>query len=228
MNAGPPPELARLLAARDAAERDAAWDAFVARYSKLLLLIAREFGGTHDDAMDRYAVILARLREDDFQRLRVWAADQRSALTTWLGVIARRASLDELRRRYGRAREASGDGADGGDGKDLRRQRRRLADLITEELLPDIDTPDANGAIATAELDVRSAELQSRLEACVSALDPDDQLLLALRFRDDRTAADIARILHLPTAFHVYRRIDRLAARLRDALRRHGVEGPIP
>jgi len=222
MNADDPPELVRLLAARDAAERDAAWDAFVARYSKLLLLIGREFGGTHDDAMDRYAVTLARLREGDFHRLRVWAADRRSALTTWLGVIARRASLDELRRRYGRARDPSGDGAD------IRRQRRRLADLITEELLPDVDTPDVHGIIATAELDVRRAELRARLEACVSALDADDQLLLALRFRDDRTAADIARILHLPTAFHVYRRIDRLAARLREALRRQGVEDPVP
>jgi RNA polymerase sigma factor (sigma-70 family) len=222
MSGDTPAELVRLLSAQDDTERDAAWDAFVARYSKLLLLISREYGGTHDDAMDRYAVVLARLREDDFRRLRVWAADQRSALTTWLGVIARRATLDELRRRYGRQRES------GGESADLRRQRRRLSDLVTEELLPETDAADTHGTIASAELELRRAELRQRLDQCVKTLSPDDQLLLALRFRDDKTAADIARILGLPTAFHVYRRLDRLAARLRQALRRHGVEDPVP
>jgi RNA polymerase sigma factor (sigma-70 family) len=152
----------------------------------------------------------------------VWAADQRSALTTWLGVIARRASLDELRRRYGRQRES------GGGSADLRRQRRRLSDLVTEELLPEMDATDTHGTIASAELELRRAELRQRLDRCVRTLSADDQLLLALRFRDDKTAADIGRILGLPTAFHVYRRLDRLAARLREALRRQGVEDPVP
>ena len=222
MTGDTPNELVRLLSASDGAARDAAWDAFVARYSKLLLLIAREFGGTHDDVMDRYAVTLSRLREDDFRRLRVWAADRRSALTTWLGVIARRASLDELRRRYGRTGLPSDESAE------RRQHRRRIADLVTEELLPDMDTPDAHGNIPTAELELRRAELRTRLDACVGALEPDDQLLLVLRFRDERTAAEIARILRLPTAFHVYRRLERLASSLRDALRRRGVEDPVP
>lgn len=222
MNRDTPAELIRLLSAHDDAERDAAWDAFVARYSKLLLLITREFGGTHDDAMDRYAVVLARLREDDFRRLRVWNADRRSALTTWLGVIARRASLDELRRRYGRQRES------GGESADLRRLRKRLSDLITAELLPEMDAPDTHGTVASAELELRRAELRDRLDQCVSALAEEDKLLLALRFRDDRTAAAIAQILGLPTAFQVYRRIDRIASELREALRRHGVEDPVP
>jgi DNA-directed RNA polymerase specialized sigma24 family protein len=37
----------------------------------------------------------------------VWEGDRRSAITTWLGVIARRVCLDELRRRYGRASSTS-------------------------------------------------------------------------------------------------------------------------
>jgi RNA polymerase sigma factor (sigma-70 family) len=221
MTGDTPSELVALLAARDDAQRDAAWDAFVARYSRLLLLIAREFGGTYDDAMDRYAVILARLREDDFRRLRVWASDRRSALTTWLGVIARRTSLDELRRRYGRRGEAN-------ERQEVRQQRRRLADLVTEELLPEMDSPDAHGAVAPAELELRRAELRERLATSVNELPTVDQLLLTLRFRDERTASDIARILGLPTAFHVYRRLGRVASQLRDALRRRGVEDPVP
>jgi RNA polymerase sigma factor (sigma-70 family) len=218
-----PPELATLLAERHSARRDVAWDVFVARYSKLLLMISREFGGSHDDAMDRYALILERLREDEFRRLRAWEGDRRSALTTWLGVIARRVCVDELRRRYGRAdRNATADDVA------ERRQRRRLVDLITEELVPDIDAPDAHGTVAVAELALRRFELRARLGLCLKDLPPDDQLLLSLRFRDGRSAAEIAPIVGLPSAFHVYRRIAKVAAVLREALRRRGVEDPVP
>ena len=218
-----PPELAALLGESDPARRDTAWDGFVSRYSRLLLVICREFGGSHDDVLDRYAMTLERLREDDFRRLRAWRGDRRSALTTWLGIVARRVCLDELRRRYGRAARA-----DGRADVALRRQRRRLVDLITEELIPDIDTPDAHGVIAAAELSVRRTELREHLDRCVNELGAEDQLILVLRFRDDRSAAEIAPVIGMPSAFHVYRRIGKIAARLREALRRRGVEDPVP
>ena len=217
-----PSELATLLAAHDGAQRDAAWDTFVARYSRLMLLIAREYGGTHDDAMDRYAAILERLREDDFRRLRAWTNDRRSALTTWLGVVARRVCLDEIRRRYGRPRDPRPAVIE------LRRQRRQLADLVTVQLFPEIDAADAHGTVAESELAIRRAELRERLAQALRELTPQDQLLIALRFGDDRPAADIARILRLPSPFHVYRRLTRVANDLRDALRRRGVEDPVP
>lgn len=220
-----PPELATLLDARGDAERDAAWDLFVARYSRLLLVIAREPGGTHDDVMDRYTVTLSRLRDDDFRRLRVWAADRRSAITTWLAVIARRAGLDEIRRRYGRYARDTGDSSDTAE---IRRQRRRLADLLTDDLLPELTSSDALGTTDTPELELRHAELMHRLDLCVGELAPEDQLLLVLRFRDGRTADDIARMVGWPSAFHVYRRLTRLATQLRENLRRHGVEDPVP
>jgi len=217
-----PPELIALLSARANAERDRAWDAFLDRYSRLLLLISREYGRAHDDAMDHYAAMLEGLREDDFRRLRVWTRDRRSALTTWLGVIARRICLDELRRRYGRTRNGSPEEAV------ERRTRRRLADLVTQELIPDLDAADTLGTTAEPELALRRAELRECLEQCVTALPPDDQLLLTLRFRDECSAADIARILRFPTAFHVYRRLGRLASELRQAMRQRGVEDPVP
>ena len=43
-----------------------------------------------------------------------------------------------------------------------------------------------------------------------------DRLLLALRYDDDRGAREIANLLRLPTAFHVYRRLNHL----HDVLRR--------
>lgn len=217
-----PPELLALLAARGVSERDAAWDAFIARYSRLLAMIAREYGGNHDDAMDRYAVILERLREDECRRLRAWTRDRRSALTTWLGVIARRACVDELRRVYGRARDGSDAEAE------LLRQRRRLADLVTTDLAPDLDIAEHQDTIVDAELTVRRAELRARLEQSVNELPPNDQLLLTLRFRDERTAADIAAILRFASPFHVYRQLERVAARLREAMRHRGVEDLVP
>ena len=218
-----PSELAALLAEHDPARCDLAWDAFVARYSKLLVMISREFGGSYDDVMDRYATTLERLREDDFRRLRAWRDDRRSALTTWLAVVTRRVCLDELRRRYGRSNRS-----DGPADIELRRQRRRLIDLITEELVPEIDTPDAHGTVAAAELSVRRGELRDHLSQCVNDLPAEDQLLLALRFRDERSAADIAPILGMQSPFHVYRRLTKIATRLREALRRRGVEDPVP
>ena len=136
--------------------------------------------------------------------------------------MARRTCLDELRRRYGRARGSSVEALE------TRRQRRRLTDLVTEELIPEMDAADAHGTVAEAELAVRRAELRERLTQCLAELPGDDQLLLALRFRDERSAADIARILHVASPFHVYRRLTRLAATLREALRRRGVEDPVP
>ena len=217
-----PPELSDLLGAPEGPSRDDAWGAFVERHSRLLLHVARSYGGDHDAVMDRYTFILERLRGEDCRRLRSWACDRRSKLTTWLVIVAQRLSLDENRRRYGRPR------GDGEDAIATRATRRRLADLLAEEVDPD------RRSLATAEPDsdpdaaVRRAELTEILSRSVGELSTSDQLLLTLRFRDGLSAADIARSLAYPTPFHVYRHLDRLLGGLRQALRRRGVEGPLP
>jgi DNA-directed RNA polymerase specialized sigma24 family protein len=84
-----PAEPAALLAARDRpGQEEAAWGAFVRAHTRLLLHVARAFGGDYDAVMDRYAFILEKLRADDYRRLRSWAADRRSKLTTWLVIVA--------------------------------------------------------------------------------------------------------------------------------------------
>ncbi len=40
--------------------------------------------------------------------------------------------------------------------------------------------------------------------------------------------SDIAKVLDVPTVFHVYRRINKTLARLREELDRRGVDGPDP
>ena len=80
------------------------WDDFVARHSRLFLHMARLVMPDRDGTMDAYAYLLEELRRDDFRALRAYTPDNRSRLTTWLAVIARRTSVDFYRRRYGRLR----------------------------------------------------------------------------------------------------------------------------
>ena len=167
--------------------------------------------------MDGYAYVLEALREEDCRRLRAYVPDGKTRFTTWFVVVTRRLLLDHFRRRYGRPRS----------GDDARRvehaARRRLTDLLGVEVDPEslkssaADSPDAM---------IRSEELATMLRLAVAELDPHDQLLLALRFTDDRPAREIATMLGLPTVFHVYRRLRIVVAALRRSLAGRGVEGP--
>lgn len=221
MRGQPPPDLVALLSAGTGAESDTAWERFLAAYGDLILHIARAFGDDHDAVMDRYAFVLEQIRRDDFGRLRRYVADGRGRFTTWLVVVLRRMCLDEQRRRYGRARNPSSD--DPPDEK--RASRRRLADLIAAEV--DIEQiRDDHGAEPEAAL--RQAELLGALKRELARLEPTDRLLLRLRYAHDLSVPEAARRLGLPTPFHGYRRLDRILATLRAALRRVGVEDATP
>ena len=215
-----PRSLSRLLSARaddGSDDVDAAWRAFVAEHTRLLLHVARSVSATHDDAMDAYTHVLEQLRENDCRRLREFASDPRCKLTTWLVVVARRLCLDTYRQRYGRRREA--------ENGDQRAMRRRLQDLVAEEI-------DWHELIAVsgegAELAVRQTELSEALKQALTRLAPRDQLLLQLRFTDDLTAQEIARLLDFASPFHVYRRVNALLAELRRMLTQRGVESSVP
>jgi RNA polymerase sigma factor (sigma-70 family) len=213
----PPPELVGLLNATNPAAREAAWAAFVSAHSRLLLHVARSIGRDYDAAMDAYAYLLEQLRLDDCHRLRAYAADGRSKFTTWLVVVARRLCLDQLRRRYGRAREESA------EGRERRVERRRLEDLLSERVDPDA-VPDGN--VEGADVRMIAAEQSRALDSAVAALEPRDRLILKLRFEDDLSAREIATLLAFPTPFHVYRRINALLECLRAALASRGPQEP--
>ena len=210
------PELIRLLNATDSPTRDAAWDAFVAAHSRLLIHTARSLSHNHDAAMDGYAYVLEALREGDYRRLRAYAADGRSKFSTWLVVVARRLCLDFHRQRYGRARDT------GADAKDARAARRRLVDLVAE----DIDSSSAGPRSATdPHAELLGREQSAALEAALRTLAPRDRLLLALRFEEDLSAREIGQVMGFATPFHVYRRLNALLAALRVSLGRRGIEG---
>ena len=211
-----PAELSALLRAPDAAAREAAWADFVQVHSRLLLHVARRVARDHDAAMDAYTYLLEQLHHDQCRRLRVYSPHERTKFTTWLVVVARRLCLDHVRQRYGRPQDA---GQEGGEGRAV---RRRLADLLGEELDPSSLTDPAPAA--DPETQLRKGELRQVLASALSNLAPRDQLLLKLRFEDGLSARAIAQILGMATPFHVYRRLQGLFISLREALGRRGVE----
>ena len=216
---GSPPEVLTLLEATDPALRDEAWGRFVDRFSPLLLHSVRSLTREHDRVMDCYAHLLEQLRADDARRLRQYSEDPRSSFDTWLVVVARRVVLDLLRHRYGRLRQ------DDAGAVSKRAERRRLVDLVTEEIEPGLVPSDSGDAPDTA---IRREQLATALLASLATLEPRERLLLTLRFEDDLSAREIAIRLRYPTPFHVYRAINAILASLRDRLDWQGFSDPNP
>jgi RNA polymerase sigma factor (sigma-70 family) len=213
-----PPELARLLSSLAEQDQVTAWQAFVERYSRLLLRVTFDFAPGYDDAMDRYAFILDELHRDDFRRLQRFVADGRGRFSTWLTVVARRLCLDHHRCRYGRTRRSNGRAS---PSTTERLARRRLVELTSAT--DDVDRiGDALPSDPGDELG--ESERREALRRAFRDLAPEDQLLLKLRFEKDLTAGEIAVLLRMPTPFHVYRRLRSLCHTLRARLHGEGVE----
>jgi RNA polymerase sigma factor (sigma-70 family) len=214
-----PQELRAFLQATDPVARDEAWGQFVNRFSPLLLHTARSVSREPDRVMDAYAYILEKLRDEHGRRLRHYAEDPGSQFTTWLVVVARRLCHDYLRQRYGRFREHPSFNPSEHAG------RRRLVDLIAEEI--DQAAPLADPA-ETPDAQVRRRDQSAALQASLAQLTPAERLLLTLRFEHDRPAREIARLLHYPTTFHVYRAINSALKELRRSLTRQGISDSEP
>ena len=214
-----PYELAHLLDHLEPSARDVAWAAFVEANSKLILYVARSLGGDHDDVMDRYANVLEQLRRDDFHRLRAYGADGRGKFTTWLVVVVRRLCLDHQREKYGRNR-----GEDAGR-EDGHRMRGRLVDLVSDasDITELVDTS-AGGP----DERLRALQLDEALKSALASLEPDERLLLRLRFEDELSAPEIARIMSCRSQFDVYRRLRHTLEALRSALARRGIGDSAP
>jgi RNA polymerase sigma factor (sigma-70 family) len=103
------------------------------------------------------------------------------------------------------------------------RVRRRFE---SEEALADVaaDQRPLDEGVADQERAVTAARVQAALATAMHALDAQDRLIVALRFRDGRTFVEIARLLRLDQK-GLYRRVERLLKELRATLRASGVDG---
>lgn len=214
-----PSELAHLLGHAEPFARDQAWTAFVRANSKLILHVARSFGGDHDDVMDRYACVLEQLERDDFHRLRTYVADGRGRFTTWLVVVAQRVCLDQRREKYGRCR---GEDAARVNGHHM---RGRLVDLVSNgtDVAELIDTSGGG-----PEERLRAVQLDGALQSALATLAPSDRRLLRLRFDHEMSAPQIARLMSWRSQFHVYRHLRRVLDTLRAKLVQRGVSDATP
>lgn len=79
-----------------------AWEQFIFRYSGLIHAVVRRYLFDPEQVRDVYVDVLGRLYDG---RLNTY--EGRSALSTWLVLVARSVALDHLRRRFGR-REVPG------------------------------------------------------------------------------------------------------------------------
>jgi len=214
-----PLTLTNLRGALEPAQRDTAWTEFVASYSDVLLDACRLVLRDRDAAMDAYVFVLEALHRNNCERLRAYAPDPNSQFSTWLLVVARRLALDYVRHKYGRSRSTD----------ESRRAeemtRRRLEDLVAEAIDPDQISDDRGTA---PDADIRRQQLRAALTSAIGQLEPHDRLLLVLRFVDQRSVRDIARVLALPSVFHVYRRVAAVLAHLRAALATRGVDSAEP
>ena len=207
-----PPELTRLLETTDSKNREAAWDAFIEKFHRLLMHVAHSIDHHYDATMDRYAYMLEQLQAGDYRRLRRYGPQTRAQFSTWLVVVARRLCVDFHRETHGRQRPTKGEDRSG--------IRTRLVDLVGESIDPDYlaDGKAIDPAEHTLVIDRREI-----LENAMKALTNQDRLLLTLRFELDASVSEIADALKFPSQFHVYRRLKKILAVLRTALKAQGI-----
>ena len=88
---------------------EAAWDAFVTRYRRLIFATIRHYTQDYDDGMDLFARVCERLQADQMRRLRVRAEETapRAQFSTWLVAVVRHMVVDWFRHRDGRPRLSS-------------------------------------------------------------------------------------------------------------------------
>jgi RNA polymerase sigma factor (sigma-70 family) len=215
MSSSLPPGLSGIIAPAADIGQESAWDEFLAGHSRLLMYVARSFGGDHDAAMDRYATLLEQLRRDDYRRMRAFADDGRSDFTTWLVVVAQRICLDHRRRRYGRLR-----GERTAEACEELRARRRLVDLVG---VPLDSVEIAESDSTSADHKIVREETHSALADAMAHLSDHDRLLVELRFNDDLPMSRVASIVGYRTRFHAYRRLTRALESLRSFLTARGI-----
>lgn len=83
-----------------------AWDAFLARYRRLIFAAIRHYARDYDDVMDVFARACEALREDGLRRLRAYVdePEHRARFSTWLVTVVRNLTVDWFRERDGRRR----------------------------------------------------------------------------------------------------------------------------
>lgn len=103
------------------------------------------------------------------------------------------------------------------------RMRRRFEPESALASVPSGERP-VDDVAAERDRQATSKRVSDALRGLMAAIDPQDRLILTLRFNDGRTVAEIASMLRLDQK-SLYRRVERLLKELRTGLERAGIDG---
>ncbi len=154
-----------------------AWREFIVRYEKLIisrvLSACREFGLMPQPALveDCGAEVMATLFKGDMQGLRKFQG--RSKLSTWLAVVARRATLDFLRRQH-------------------KEQVNTRPNDSRFDIAAIPEVTENNAAEIEQEIE---KENRAQLQVCFSQLKETDQQALTLYFDQQLSYVEIGQVL---------------------------------
>jgi RNA polymerase sigma factor (sigma-70 family) len=173
--------------------------------------------------------VMTRLLLDS--RRRRWGKWRPSVIARRLGAVALR--LEELLRRDGRSLdEASRVLKDEGavlsaaecEALAGRLPERRPRPVEASGPLGEVGVPGdvAEAAVRGRERGLTARAVESGLGAALEVLTPQERLILRLRFDEGFKVGEIARVLHVPEK-PLFRRLERLLARLRSVLEARGV-----
>lgn len=98
------PYIASMLSSLSSAERQAAWSAFLDRYSPLIYHVVRSFDRDPDRSGSSFLYVCEQLAASDFRRLRKFDQGGRASFSTWLCAVVRNLCIDFHRQENGRPR----------------------------------------------------------------------------------------------------------------------------
>jgi RNA polymerase sigma factor (sigma-70 family) len=93
-------------------------------------------------------------------------------------------------------------------------------DLVSVQIDPSLLAASSQSSPDSA---LASAERSYALAHALEQLPASDRLLLRLRFAEELPVREIAKLMRLPTVFHVYRRLNAAFIALRRSLQEQGV-----
>ena len=166
-------------------EHEEAWSLFLREYGGLTFQVVRHFERDADNAADCFQFVCEQLVANSFRRIRKFEPHGTATFTTWLRAVTRNLCIDWRRRQFGR-----------------RRTPESGPQLTLLDDAANISDPQPNPEVQALEV-----ERKTLINIALRRLETRDRLLLRLRFEEDLTLDQIARLLDLGNAQRVDRQI---------------------
>jgi len=184
----------RILVRLGTAGREQAWRDFLQLYAPVIQQVVRLFEIDADSAADCFLFVCEHLAAGNFRRLRKFNPDGPASFPTWLRAVVRNLCIDWQRKVHGRSRS----------GAQVRPQMETLeAGAITDP------RPDP-------EMRATDKQRKAALRKMVSRLPAPDRLLIRLRFEQELTLDQIAKLTGLKDPQTADRRVRRILESMRE------------